>query len=142
VTQSQPSPLQVKKSSHTTVVAVVMLLIGLGIGLAAGWSIGQNQSQVAPSSNYTRITVLIGGSNTTTLGGLDYTFFYKYNSYDYSTGKTTPYNQTYPIEVHSSKATYYSQLPATQGGKYDVLGLEVDIIEVADTYVILRVKPL
>lgn len=126
-----PSSPEVKKSSRLIAVAIVMLLIGVAIGVAIGWSIGQSPSQAA-QSEYTRVKVLIGGSTSVTLVGFDYTFEYKYGNY----------NQTYPIEIHSSQATYYSSLPSVQGRQYNVLGLQVIISEVADTYVILLVKPL
>ena len=125
-----PPPSEVKKSSRLVAVAIVMLLIGVAIGAAVGWSMGQSRSQ-AVQSEYTRVKVFSDSTANATLDGYPYYFAYKWWG---------QYDPQKPIEITVQGLKY--ALPATQGSRYNVGGIEVVISEVHDDYVILLVKPL
>jgi len=125
----QPPPPQVNKSNRLVAVAIVMLLIGVAIGVAVGWSIGQSRSQAVQSE---LVTVMKGSSTSLKLRGYDYYFYYKQT--------ITGYDPQKPIEIDVQGLQY--TLPATQGSRYNVAGIEVVISEVHDDYIILLVKPL
>jgi hypothetical protein len=128
-----PPPPEIKKSNRLIAVAIVMLLIGVGIGAVVGWSIGQSQSH-AVQSEYTWVKVFGDSQAYAKLGGYEYTFLYKSHYY---------YDPEKPIEIREAGRSSTQAIPATAGKTYDVLGsIQVVVSEVHDDYVILLVKPL
>ena len=125
-----PPPPEAKKSNRLIAVAIIMLLIGVAIGAVVGWSIGQSRSQ-AVQSEYTRIKVFSDSSTFAKFDNYTYVFAYKYWG---------QYDPQKPIEISVVGLEY--ALPATQGSRYNVGGIEVVVSEAYDDYVVLLVKPL
>ena len=125
-----PPPPEAKKSNRLIAVAIVMLLVGVAIGVAVGWLLGQSRSQ-AVQSEYTRVQVFSGSLAHATLNNYTYTFLYKWWG---------TYDPQKPIEIDVQGVE--KTLSATAGQTYDILGIEVVVSEVHDDYIVLLVRPL
>jgi len=130
---------------------VIGTVVGLTVGLVLGVFIGvlfiSPSGILQPTTvGYTRVKVLSDNSATLKLGELPnqntYVFYYKSTGhYDMKGIWIDGYSPQTPIAV-DVYGNSEANLAPTVGKVYDVLGIEINVSEVHNDYVILLVKYL